>query len=108
MHGRLIRSRYVVAATVLLVALSGGAYALAASSPFVGAHGNINTCVPPTGGEVNVWKPGHRCSGGRVGLAFRPAARRAHPGPRARRVQPGAPVRPVRPTRAPAPLTARR
>ena len=70
MHGSLIRGRYVVVATALLVALGGGAYALAASSPFVGAHGNINTCVPPTGGEVNVWKPGHRCTGGRVGLAF--------------------------------------
>jgi len=71
MHGRLIRGRYIVVATVLCVALGGGAYALAASSsPFIGAHGNINTCVPVNGGEVNVWKPGHRCTGGRVGLAF--------------------------------------
>jgi hypothetical protein len=71
MHGRLIRRRYIVLATVVFVALGGGAYALAASSsPFIGPHGNINTCVPVAGGEVNVWKPGHRCSAGRVGLAF--------------------------------------
>jgi len=71
MHGRLIRGRYIVLATVLFVALGGGAYALAASSsPFIGPHGNINTCVPANGGEVNVWKPGHRCAAGRVGLAF--------------------------------------
>src|ERR1700685_198594 len=55
----------------LFVALGGGASA--ATTSFVGPHGNINTCVPPSGGEVNVWKPGHSCSGGRVGLAF-PAA----------------------------------
>ena len=69
---RTIRSRFtfanIVAGTALFVALGGGAYA--ATSSFVGLHGNINTCVPPAGGEVNVWKPGHRCTGGRVGLAF--------------------------------------
>ena len=69
---RTIRSRFtfanIVAGTALFVALGGGAYA--ATSSFVGPHGNINTCVPPAGGEVNVWKPGHRCTGGRVGLAF--------------------------------------
>jgi hypothetical protein len=69
---RMIRNRFtfanVVAGTALFVALGGGAYA--ATSSFVGPHGNINTCVPPAGGEVNVWKPGHRCTGGRVGLAF--------------------------------------
>jgi len=68
----MIRTRFtfanVIAGTALFVALGGGAYA--ATTSFVGPHGNINTCVPPAGGEVNVWKPGHRCTGGRVGLAF--------------------------------------
>jgi len=68
----MIRTRFtfanIVAGTALFVALGGGAYA--ATTSFVGPHGNINTCVPPAGGEVNVWKPGHRCTGGRVGLAF--------------------------------------
>jgi hypothetical protein len=66
----LTRTRSLVGFGVLVVALTGGAYALAAGNSFVGPHGNINTCVPPNGGEVNVWKPGHLCSGGRVGLAF--------------------------------------
>ena len=52
----------------LLAALGGVAYA--AGSSFVGPHGNINGCVPPNGGGLNVWKPGHRCSGGRVAVAF--------------------------------------
>jgi hypothetical protein len=69
---RMIRTRFtfanIVAGTALFIALGGGAYA--ATTSFVGPHGNINTCVPPAGGEVNVWKPGHRCTGGRVGLAF--------------------------------------
>jgi hypothetical protein len=59
----------VVAGVALFVALGGVAYAASGSS-FVGPHGYINSCVPPAGGEVNVWKPGHGCSGGRVGLAF--------------------------------------
>ena len=62
-------SAHAVAGVALFVALGGGAYA-ATGSPFVGPHGNINTCVPPGGGGVNVWKPGHLCTGGRVGLAF--------------------------------------
>jgi hypothetical protein len=81
MHGRLKRGRLIGVATVLFVALGGGAYALAASSSrFIGSHGNINTCVPPRGGEVNVWKPGHRCSGGRVGLAFPTTGPQGTPG----------------------------
>jgi hypothetical protein len=68
----MIRNRFtfanIVAGTALFIALGGGAYA--ATTSFVGPHGYINTCVPPSGGEVNVWKPGHRCTGGRVGLAF--------------------------------------
>ena len=71
---RLRRGRWALALGALFVALGGVAYAATgSSSPFVGPHGFINTCVPASGGEVNVWKPGHRCSGGRVGLAF-PAA----------------------------------
>ena len=69
---RMIRNRFtfanIVAGIALFVALGGGAYA--ATTSFVGPHGYINTCVPPAGGGVNVWKPGHGCSGGRVGLAF--------------------------------------
>jgi hypothetical protein len=81
MHGRLKRGRLIGLATVLFVALGGGAYALAASSsPFIGPHGNINTCVPTNGGEVNVWKPGHRCSAGRVGLAFPTTGAQGAPG----------------------------
>jgi hypothetical protein len=81
MHGRLMRGRYIGLITVLFVALGGGAYALAASSsPFIGPHGNINTCVPSNGGEVNVWKPGHSCSGGRVGLAFPTSGAQGTPG----------------------------
>ena len=64
-----VTSAHAVAGVALFVALGGGAYA-ATGSPFIGPHGNINTCVPPGGGGVNVWKPGHRCTGGRVGLAF--------------------------------------
>jgi hypothetical protein len=70
---RLIPRRLTVVnvgvALVVFAALGGVAYAASGGS-FVGPHGNINTCVPRSGGEVNVWKPGHRCSGGRVGLAF--------------------------------------
>src|ERR1700733_3503722 len=65
------RSRVVrigVIASGLLV-LGGAAYA-AEGSPFVGPHGNINSCLPPNGGVIHVWKPGHGCSGGYVGLAF--------------------------------------
>jgi hypothetical protein len=66
---RFARGRHLATLTVLFVALGGVAYA-ASGSPFVGPHGNINSCVAPGGGEVNVWRPGHRCSGGRVGLAW--------------------------------------
>jgi hypothetical protein len=78
----LIRIRSLVGFGVLVIALTGGAYALAAGNSFVGPHGNINTCVPPNGGEVNVWKPGHRCSGGRVGLAFPTTGQLGASGPR--------------------------
>ncbi len=66
----LIQARFLVVSGVLVVALAGGGYALAAGSGFVGRHGNINACVPRKGGAVNVWKPGHHCSSGSVSLAF--------------------------------------
>jgi len=67
-RARLTLPRLAVA-LVLLGAL-GAAAAYASGSSFIGPHGYINACVPPRGGEVNVWKPGHGCSGGRVSLAF--------------------------------------
>jgi hypothetical protein len=66
---RRVTALNVGVALVVFAALGGVAYAASGGS-FVGQHGNINTCVPANGGEVNVWKPGHRCTGGRVGLAF--------------------------------------
>jgi hypothetical protein len=71
-HGRgraPVRLLRVAVALALLGALGGVAYA-ATSSSFVGPHGNINGCVPRNGGGLNLWKPGHRCSGGRVAVAF--------------------------------------
>jgi hypothetical protein len=59
----------VLIGVALFAALGGAAYA-ASSSSFIGAHGNINACVSPGGGGLNVWKPGHRCSGGWVALTF--------------------------------------
>jgi hypothetical protein len=52
----------------LFCAVGGAAYA--ASNSFVGPHGYINGCVPRNGGEINIWKPGHHCTGGRVNVAF--------------------------------------
>ena len=45
----------VAVALVVFAALGGVAYAASGGS-FVGPHGNINTCVPRSGGEVNVGK----------------------------------------------------
>lgn len=70
---RLLRKRSRLAkasAVVALFATMGGVAYAAESSPFVGPHGNINSCLPPNGGVPHVWKPGHGCSGGYVGLAF--------------------------------------
>lgn len=65
---RLTASR---AALVLAAFLAFGGVAYAASSKaLVGPNGNINSCVSPKGGEVNVWKRGHKCSGGRVNLSW--------------------------------------
>jgi hypothetical protein len=70
---RLIRGRFTVAKIAVVAAafaaLGGVAYAASGNS-FIGPHGNVNICVPPGGGGVNAWKPGHHCSGGRVALAL--------------------------------------
>jgi hypothetical protein len=55
-------------AAVALVA-GGVAYA-AGASPFVGPRGNINSCLPPNGGTVHVWKPDHGCTGGWLALSW--------------------------------------
>lgn len=62
------RKLIAVAGIALFCAVGGAAYA--ASTSFVGPHGNINGCIGRNGGELNIWKPGHRCSGGRVNIAF--------------------------------------
>jgi hypothetical protein len=81
---RLIPRRLTVVngavALAVFAALGGVAYA-ATSASLIGPHGNINSCVPPNGGEVNVWKPGHRCTGGRVALAFPARAQNGAQGP---------------------------
>src|SRR5665213_3456884 len=85
---RLITSRLTVTKAALALglffAIGGVAYA-ASSSALIGPKGNINSCVSPKGGEVNVWKLGHRCSGGRVPLAWPARAQNGAPG------APGAP-----------------
>lgn len=78
---RTTRMRCALATLVVFGVAAGAAYAAGGTS-FVGAHGNINACVPPRGGEVNVWKPGHRCTGGRVALAFPARAQNGAPGQR--------------------------
>jgi len=67
---RLIRTWPGVALVAVIVLATGGVAYATWGNGFIGPHGYINTCVPKRGGEVNVWKPGHRCTGGRVGLAF--------------------------------------
>jgi hypothetical protein len=80
---RLIGSRLTVTkaalALALFFAIGGVAYA-ASSTALIGPHGNINSCVSPNGGEVNVWKPGHHCSNGRVPLAWPVRAQNGAPG----------------------------
>jgi len=81
---RLIRPRITATRAALTLALflaiGGVAYA-ATSSSLIGPHGNINGCVSRNGGEVNVWKPGHKCSGGRVALAWPARAQSGTAGP---------------------------
>ena len=64
-----VRSRIVKvgAATALFAGIGGVAYA-AGSSTFVATNGSITSCLPPHGGQVHVWLPGHHCSGGWVQL----------------------------------------
>ena len=61
-----VRSRAVklLAAPVLCLGAGGVAYAATGASQFIGTGGNITSCLPPRGGEVKVWLPGHHCSGG--------------------------------------------
>jgi hypothetical protein len=66
LRGR-ITSAHLIAALALFIALGGVAYA---SNPLVGPHGNINSCVPKNGGEVNIRKVGYKCASTRVGLAW--------------------------------------
>ncbi len=54
----------LTAATVLCLGVAGAAYAATGTSQFVGPAGNITSCLPPRGGQVHIWLPGHRCSGG--------------------------------------------
>lgn len=82
---RLIGShRTIIKATLALtafLAVAGGVAYAASSSALVGPHGMINSCVSPRGGEVNVWKPGHHCSGGRVDLSWPARATSGTAGP---------------------------
>jgi hypothetical protein len=59
----------VVAVGVAFAAVGGVAYA-ASSNAFVASDGSITGCAPANGGQVHIWKPGHRCTGGWVGVAF--------------------------------------
>jgi len=72
---RLIRSHRTMAKAGLVLAafmaIAGGVAYGASSKALIGQRGNINSCVSPKGGEVNVWKwPSHHCSGGRVTLSW--------------------------------------
>jgi len=67
----------IVACAAVFAALGGVAYA-ATNSGFVDSSNHINTCLPPGGGQVHVWHPGHGCSGGWQALAF-PATAQAGP-----------------------------
>jgi hypothetical protein len=64
-----LRLPQVAVVVVFLSVLGGAAYAASGGS-FVGPHGNLNTCVPVGGGTVRMWKAGHKCSPGRVLVAW--------------------------------------
>jgi len=70
----------ILACAAVLAALGGVAYA-ATSSTFVDASNHINTCLPPSGGQLHVWHPGHGCSGGWQALAFPATATAGATGP---------------------------
>jgi hypothetical protein len=81
---RLIRPRITATRAALTVALFlaiGGVAYGASSSSLIGPHGNLNGCVSPSGGEVNIWKLGHRCTGGRVPVAWPARAQSGAAGP---------------------------
>jgi hypothetical protein len=69
MPGFLTRARALKlgAGVTLFAGIAGGAYA-AGSSAFIATNGAITSCLPPRGGALHVWLPGHRCSGGWVQL----------------------------------------
>ena len=71
----------VVACAAAFAALGGVAYA-ATSSGFVDSSNHINACLPPGGGQIHVWHPGHGCSGGWQALAFPASAPAGPSGPR--------------------------
>jgi hypothetical protein len=81
------------------MAIAGGVAYAANSKALIGPHGNINSCVSPNGGEVNVWKPGHHCSGGRVNLSWPAHSTAGRTGP----VGPAGPVGTTGPTGATGP-----
>jgi hypothetical protein len=79
LRGRSIATKLVVAGAVF-AALGGVAYA-AGSGPFVGSGGAITACAQANGGQVHIWKPGHHCSGGWVGVAFAASGQAGPAGP---------------------------
>jgi hypothetical protein len=90
---RLIRPRITASRAALTLALFlaiGGVAYGASGGSLIGPHGQINTCVPKNGGEVNVWKPGHRCTGGRVPLSW-PGRAQSGSGAKGAPGAPGAP-----------------
>ncbi|MGH2852529.1 MAG: hypothetical protein ACRDLP_18175 [Solirubrobacteraceae bacterium] len=68
----------LIACGALFAALGGVAFA-ATSSGFVDSSSHINACLPPRGGQVHVWHPGHSCTGGWQALQF-PATAEVGPG----------------------------
>lgn len=67
---RIRRAGLKIAAPVAALAVLGGVAYAATDTAFIDSQGNINACLPPKGGQVHVWLPGHGCSGGWQPLAF--------------------------------------
>jgi len=70
----------IAAAVAAVAALGGVAYA-ATGSGFIDSSSHIDACLPPGGGQVHVWLPGHNCSGGWQSLAFAAATQAGPIGP---------------------------